>query len=73
MPPVIDHHAHINLNYGHRHRTGAEEVLRGMDEAGVDRSILIDLSALYGGDYRPGNDFRNEFPVQQIATDENGS
>ena len=55
MPPVIDHHAHINLNYGHRHRTGAEEVLRGMDEAGVDRSILIDLSALYGGDYRPGN------------------
>ncbi|MEE9276009.1 MAG: amidohydrolase family protein [bacterium] len=55
MPPVIDHHAHLSLNYGHRHKTGAEEVLRPMDEAGVDKSIVIDLSSLYGGDYRRGN------------------
>ncbi len=55
VPPVIDHHAHLSLNYGHRHKTGAEEVLRAMDEAGVDQSIVIDLSSLYGGDYRRGN------------------
>lgn len=55
MPPVIDHHAHLSLSYGHRHKTGAEEVLRAMDEAGVDQSIVVDLAALYGGDYRRGN------------------
>jgi hypothetical protein len=26
-----------------------------MDEAGVDQSVIIDLSSLYGGDYRAGN------------------
>lgn len=55
MPPVVDHHAHLSLSYGHRHKTGAEEVLRAMDEAGVDQSVVIDLAALYGGDYRAGN------------------
>ncbi len=55
MPAIIDHHAHLALNYGHRHKTGAEEVLRAMDEAGVDKSIVIDLASLYGGDYRLGN------------------
>lgn len=55
MPPVIDHHAHISLNYGHRTKTGAREVFRWMDEAGIDQSIIIDLASLYGGDYRAGN------------------
>lgn len=55
VPPVIDHHTHISLNYGHRTKTGAEEVFRAMDEAGVDQSIIIDLASLYGGDYRAGN------------------
>lgn len=60
MPPIIDQHTHLHLNYGHDARTEAEDVLRAMDEAGVEHSLIIDVCGIYGDDYRDGNDHAAE-------------
>ena len=60
MPPVIDHHTHLHLNYGHDARTEAGDVLQAMEEADVAHSIIIDVCGIYGEDYREGNDHAAE-------------
>ena len=60
MLPIIDHHTHVHLNYGHDAKTEAEDVLLAMDQAGVEVSIIIDVCGIYGNDYREGNDHAAE-------------
>ena len=60
MAPVIDHHTHLHLNYGHDARTGTGDVLQAMEEADVAHSIIIDVCGIYGEDYREGNDHAAE-------------